>query len=142
MKKLILTIACLSVLAAGCRKLEQPNTREFTEEAYWRDAQDALDALTSCYENIYADGFYFGNEALSDNAFVSGTGFSSVSLIAGGSYDPRIRASVKNGATITAPSANATSWSSTSAAYRIWTKPSASGSWRKRGSSAHGLTSI
>lgn len=88
MKQLIFTIACISVLAAGCRKLEQPNTREFTEEAYWRDAQDALDALTSCYENMYGDGFYFGNEALSDNAYVAGGGFSGVSLIAGGSYDP------------------------------------------------------
>ncbi|WP_341839837.1 RagB/SusD family nutrient uptake outer membrane protein [Chitinophaga caseinilytica] len=95
MKQLILAIACLSVLAAGCRKLEQPNTREFTEEAYWRDAQDALDALTSCYENMYGDGFYFGNEALSDNAYVAGGGFSGVSLIAGGSYDAahaRVRA--------------------------------------------------
>ncbi|WP_282456614.1 RagB/SusD family nutrient uptake outer membrane protein [Chitinophaga sedimenti] len=33
------------------------------------------------------DFFFFGNEALSDNAYVSGTGFNGVSLVAGGSYD-------------------------------------------------------
>lgn len=86
MKKLLLIISCTAVLFS-CRKLDQPNTREFTEEAYWRDAQDALDALTSCYENMSSDFYFFGNEALSDNAFVSGNGFSGVSLIAAGSYD-------------------------------------------------------
>lgn len=87
MKKLFLIICCTSALFS-CRKLDQPNTREFTEEAYWRDEQDALDALASCYENMSNDFFYFGNEALSDNAYVAGTGFSGVSLVAGGSYDP------------------------------------------------------
>lgn len=87
MKRLLLIICCTTALFS-CRKLEQPNTREFTEEAYWRDAQDALDALTSCYENMSNDFYYFGNEALSDNGFVSGTGFNGVSLVAAGSYDP------------------------------------------------------
>ncbi|UYQ91703.1 RagB/SusD family nutrient uptake outer membrane protein [Chitinophaga horti] len=86
MKKVFLIICC-SALLFGCRKLDQPNTREFTDEAYWRDSQDALDALASCYENMSSDYHFFGNEALSDNAFVSGTGFNGVSLIAGGSYD-------------------------------------------------------
>lgn len=87
MKRLLLIICCTTALFS-CRKLEQPNTREFTEAAYWRDAQDALDALTSCYENMSSDYYFFGNEALSDNAYVAGTGFSGVSLVAGGSYDP------------------------------------------------------
>lgn len=87
MKRLLLIICCITALFS-CRKLEQPNTREFTEEAYWRDAQDALDALTSCYENMSNDFYYFGNEALSDNGFVSGGGFNGVSLVAAGSYDP------------------------------------------------------
>lgn len=86
MKKLLLMISCTAMLFS-CRKLDQPNTREFTDEAYWRDSQDALDALASCYENMSSDFYFFGNEALSDNAFVNGTGFNGVSLIAGGSYD-------------------------------------------------------
>lgn len=87
MKKIFLIICCTAALFS-CRKLDQPNTREFTEEAYWRDAQDALDALASCYENMSSDFYYFGNEALSDNGYVAGTGFNSVSLVAAGSYDP------------------------------------------------------
>jgi hypothetical protein len=87
MKRSLLIICCITALFS-CRKLEQPNTREFTEAAYWRDAQDALDALTSCYENMSNDFYYFGNEALSDNGYVAGGGFNGVSLVAGGSYDP------------------------------------------------------
>lgn len=86
----ILFILLFTASLFGCRKLDQPNTREFTDEAYWRDAQDALDALASCYENMSDDGHFFGDEALSDNAFVSGGGFNGVSLIASGSYDPSI----------------------------------------------------
>ncbi|SIN97005.1 RagB/SusD family nutrient uptake outer membrane protein [Chitinophaga niabensis] len=87
MKRSLLIILCITALFS-CRKLEQPNTREFTEAAYWRDAQDALDALASCYENMSNDFYYFGNEALSDNGYVAGGGFNGVSLVAGGSYDP------------------------------------------------------
>ncbi len=87
MKKLLLIITC-SVSLLACRKLDQPITREFTETAYWRDAQDALDALTSCYEHFSKDDYYFGDEGLSDNAYVSGTGFLNVTAVANGGYDP------------------------------------------------------
>ncbi|QHS62416.1 RagB/SusD family nutrient uptake outer membrane protein [Chitinophaga agri] len=87
MKKLILPILCATLLFS-CRKLDQPITRDYTDAAYWRTADDALAALASCYENLSDDVYYFGNEALSDNGYVSGTGFRAVSLIASGSYDP------------------------------------------------------
>jgi starch-binding outer membrane protein, SusD/RagB family len=87
MKKLILPILCAAVLFS-CRKLDQPITRDYTDAAYWRTADDALAALASCYENLSDDTYYFGNEALSDNGYVSGTGYKSVSLIAAGAYDP------------------------------------------------------
>lgn len=87
MKKLLLITLCLASLAA-CRKLDQPITREFTEEAYWRDAQDALDALSACYEHLYKDDYFFGNEGLSDNAYVNGNGYQNVTAVANGGYDP------------------------------------------------------
>lgn len=87
MKKLLLPILCVTVLFS-CRKLDQPITRDYTDAAYWRTADDALAALASCYENLSDDTYYFGDEALSDNGYVSGTGFKAVSLIASGSYDP------------------------------------------------------
>jgi hypothetical protein len=87
MKKSLLILLCLASLAA-CRKLDQPITRDFTEDAYWRDAQDALDALSACYEHLYKDDYFFGNEGLSDNAYVNGNGFQNVTAVANGGYDP------------------------------------------------------
>jgi len=87
MKKLLLIITCTALLYS-CRKLDQPITRDFTETAYWRDAQDALDALSACYEHLYKDDYFFGNEGLSDNAYVNGNGFQNVTAIANGGYDP------------------------------------------------------
>jgi hypothetical protein len=87
MKNLLVIFICSAALFA-CRKLDQPITREFTEEAYWRDAQDALDALSACYEHLYKDDYFFGNEGLSDNAYVNGNGYQNVTAIANGGYDP------------------------------------------------------
>lgn len=87
MKKLLLPILCAVVLFS-CRKLDQPITRDYTDAAYWRTADDALAALASCYENLSDDSYYFGDEALSDNGFVNGVGYKSVSRIASGAYDP------------------------------------------------------
>jgi hypothetical protein len=86
MKKLLLSILIASAVT-GCRKLDQPITREYTETAYWRNAQDALDALAACYEHLSKDDYFFGDEALSDNAYNSGGGMLNVNAIANGGYD-------------------------------------------------------
>lgn len=86
MKKLTIMILLAGVVVS-CRKLDQPITSEFTETAYWRNAQDALDALTACYEHLAKDDYFFGDEALSDNAYMSGDGMMAVARIANGSYD-------------------------------------------------------
>lgn len=82
---------CLSILVAAslfaCRKLDQPITKEFTEKAYWRNAQDGLDALTACYEHLSKDDYFYGDEASSDNAYNSGTGLLNVNAISNGGYD-------------------------------------------------------
>lgn len=87
MKKLLIISFCAFAFFS-CRKLDQPITRDFTEDAYWRDAQDALDALSACYEHLYKDDYFFGNEGLSDNAYVNGNGFQNVTAVANGGYDP------------------------------------------------------
>ncbi|SFE80623.1 Starch-binding associating with outer membrane [Chitinophaga sp. CF118] len=87
MKRLLLLILCATMLFS-CRKLDQPITRDFTDAAYWRNADDALAALSSCYENMSRADYFFGDEALSDNGYVSGVGFNAVSKIANGAYDP------------------------------------------------------
>ena len=87
MKK-TLVIIVLAVGLFACRKLDQPITRDFTETAYWRDAQDALDALSACYEHLSKTDYFFGDDGLSDNAYVNGSGFQNVTAIANGGYDP------------------------------------------------------
>ncbi|SEN32329.1 Starch-binding associating with outer membrane [Chitinophaga rupis] len=87
MKK-TLVIIVFAVGLFACRKLDQPITREFTETAYWRDQQDALDALSACYEHLSKTDYFFGDEGLSDNAYVNGSGFLNVTAIANGGYDP------------------------------------------------------
>jgi hypothetical protein len=73
----------------SCEDIDQPMTREFTESSFWRDEKDALDALSSAYENMYHSDYYFGNEALSDNGYNKSTSFEGVGQIASGSYDSR-----------------------------------------------------
>ncbi|HEY8920091.1 MAG TPA: RagB/SusD family nutrient uptake outer membrane protein [Chitinophaga sp.] len=85
-KTLIIIVFAVGLFA--CRKLDQPITREFTETAYWRDQQDALDALSACYEHLSKTDYFFGDEGLSDNAYVNGVGFQNVTAIANGGYDP------------------------------------------------------
>lgn len=86
--KRLLIISCFAITLFSCRKLDQPITREFTETAYWRDAKDAQDALAACYEHFYKDDYFFGNEGLSDNAYVNGNGYQNVTAVANGGYDP------------------------------------------------------
>jgi starch-binding outer membrane protein, SusD/RagB family len=74
----------------GCRDLDVPLTNELNNDAFWRNDQDALDALASCYQFIIPNwDNYFGNEALSDNAFNRGTSYGGAAQIANGSYDNR-----------------------------------------------------
>ncbi|WP_198315797.1 RagB/SusD family nutrient uptake outer membrane protein [Chitinophaga tropicalis] len=87
MKKLLVSILCAATLFS-CRKLDQPITRDYNEGAYWRNEEDLQAALTSCYENMSNDGYFFGDEALSDNAYVNGDGFDQVTRISSGAYDP------------------------------------------------------
>jgi starch-binding outer membrane protein, SusD/RagB family len=88
MKK-ICTLVVIVFFTVSCEDIDQPLTREFTESAFWKTEQDALDALSSCYENMFSSDYFFGNEALSDNAYNKSTGFGGVSQIASGGYDGR-----------------------------------------------------
>jgi starch-binding outer membrane protein, SusD/RagB family len=88
MRRILLLTLLLSGLLS-CEDLDQPMTRNFTEAAFWKTEQDALDALSSAYENMYHSDYFFGNEALSDNGYNKSTSFEGVGQIASGSYDAR-----------------------------------------------------
>jgi hypothetical protein len=87
--KRILLAVFASLVVFSCEDVDQPITREFTETSFWKTEQNALDALTSCYENMFTADYFFSNEALSDNAYNKSDGFGGVSQIASGGYDGR-----------------------------------------------------
>jgi len=87
--KRLLILTVLFVGCFSCEEVDQPMTREFTEASFWRNEQDALDALASCYENMYHGDYFFANEALSDNAYNKSSAYGGVSQIASGGYDAR-----------------------------------------------------
>lgn len=87
MKRILLIFLLVSAIA--CEDVDQPITREFTESSFWRNERDALEALTSCYENMYRADFYFANDALSDNAYNKSNSYDGVGQIASGGYDSR-----------------------------------------------------
>lgn len=88
MRRILLFTLLFSGLLS-CEDLDQPMTRDFTEAAFWKTEQDALDALSSTYENMYHSDYFFANDALSDNAYNKSTSFEGVGQIASGSYDAR-----------------------------------------------------
>jgi hypothetical protein len=87
MKKILIIVVLAGIFS--CEEIDQPMTGEFTEASFWRDEKDALDALSSCYENMLGEWLFFGNEALSDNAYLNGTELGGSGLIGSGSYDGR-----------------------------------------------------
>jgi starch-binding outer membrane protein, SusD/RagB family len=86
MKKILLLIITLAG-CFSCEDIDQSMTRDLTESSFWRNEQDALDALSSCYENMYHGDYYFANDALSDNAYNKSTSYEGVGQIASGSYN-------------------------------------------------------
>lgn len=80
----------LSLVAFSCEELDQPMTRDFTETSFWKTEGDAMKVLASCYENMFNSDYFFGDNALSDDAYVKAGDFGGVSQIASGSYDNRI----------------------------------------------------
>ncbi|WP_165824026.1 RagB/SusD family nutrient uptake outer membrane protein [Pseudochryseolinea flava] len=87
-RKISILLLVIGTLTA-CEDVDQPLTNDYPETAFWKTQDEALAALTACYENMYRSDYFFGNEALSDNAYNKGNGFGNVSQISNGGYDGR-----------------------------------------------------
>ncbi len=94
----------LLLSSASC-DIDQPITNQVSGYSFWQTNQDALSALASCYQGLVADwggnpfsspsvDKYFGNEGLSDNAYINGFNqYEGSGLIGLGSYNnttPRV----------------------------------------------------
>lgn len=87
--KKISVLILMTLAVAACEEVDQPMTRDYPESSFWKTEQDALDALTACYDNMYSSDHFFGNNALSDDAYNKADGFGNVSQISSGGYDGR-----------------------------------------------------
>jgi len=64
----IISIILLSL--TSCNDLDQIPTGQFTDETYWYSTEKASYVLNMAYNQMMGDGYFFANEALSDNIFV------------------------------------------------------------------------
>jgi len=63
-------ISVMLIILTSCNDLNQVPTGQFTDETYWYSTDKASYVLNMAYNQMMGDGYFFGNEALSDNLFV------------------------------------------------------------------------
>lgn len=63
-------ISIILIIHTSCNKLDQVPTGKFTDATYWYSTDKASYVLNMAYNQMMNDGYFFANEALSDNIFV------------------------------------------------------------------------
>ncbi|MDP4238654.1 MAG: RagB/SusD family nutrient uptake outer membrane protein [Bacteroidota bacterium] len=63
-------ISIILIILTSCNSLDQVPTGQFTDATYWYSTDKASYVLNMAYNQMMGDGYFFGNEALSDNIFV------------------------------------------------------------------------
>lgn len=80
----------LLLSVSACKKLDLSPTNSFTDETYWTTSDKAATVLNKAYQQISSSGYFFAQEAMSDNAYMGrGDNFGAASLAAG-TYDPSL----------------------------------------------------
>lgn len=71
---------------AGCQKLNQAPTDQYTDVNYWSTPQNANALLNTAYAQMFQSSNFFYNEGLSDNAYVGRGDQDNAFTISTGSY--------------------------------------------------------
>ncbi|RFZ94463.1 RagB/SusD family nutrient uptake outer membrane protein [Mucilaginibacter conchicola] len=80
----------LLLSVSACKKLDLTPTNAFTNDTYWTTTEKANTVLNRAYQQISSSGYFFAQEAMSDNAYMGrGDAFGAASLAAG-TYDPSL----------------------------------------------------
>ena len=66
-------VSIILLLLTGCNDLNQVPTGQFTDDTYWYSTAKASYVLNMAYSQMMGDNYFFANEALSDNLFVTRT---------------------------------------------------------------------
>src|SRR6478609_7677600 len=91
MKKININKIAFALLLAfslsACKKLDLAPENRFTDANFWTTTEKASIVLDRAYQQISNSGYFFSQEALSDNAYMGrGDAFNAASLAAG-TYD-------------------------------------------------------
>lgn len=84
--KICLAIALATALSA-CKKLDLAPENKFTDANYWTTADKANNVLNTAYVQISNSGYFFSQEALSDNAYNGQGDNNGAASLAAGTYD-------------------------------------------------------
>ena len=66
-------VSILLIFLTACNDLNQVPTGQFTDATYWYSSDKASYVLNMAYNQMMGDGYFFANEALTDNLFVTRT---------------------------------------------------------------------
>jgi len=66
-------VSVILILLTACNDLNQVPTGQFTDDTYWYSTDKASYVLNMAYSQMMGDNYFFANEALSDNLFVTRT---------------------------------------------------------------------
>lgn len=77
-------------LLGGCKELDLAPENEFTDLTYWTTEAKAQGVLNTAYSQMFNAGFFFYNEALSDNAYNGRGDTHGAASLASGTYDPSL----------------------------------------------------
>ncbi|RFZ85074.1 RagB/SusD family nutrient uptake outer membrane protein [Mucilaginibacter terrenus] len=90
MKKFNINKICVALLllsATACKKLDLAPTDAFTDGNYWTTTEKANTVLNRAYQQISNSGYFFSQEAMSDNAYNGRGDNNGVASLAAGTYD-------------------------------------------------------
>ncbi|RYY30475.1 MAG: RagB/SusD family nutrient uptake outer membrane protein [Chitinophagaceae bacterium] len=84
-------VLLLAIFVAGCKKMDLTPIDRFTELNFWQSDANVSNALNNVYNRIYTSGYFFYNEALSDNAYTRlGISAGFPDAIASGNFTPTL----------------------------------------------------
>ncbi len=86
LKYSIVVSGVMMLLFTSCNELDLAPTNKFTEENYWTSSEKANMVLNMAYSQMLNSGYFFSNEALSDNLY-EGRGASAEKAISSGQAD-------------------------------------------------------
>lgn len=80
----------LTTFFAGCKELDLAPENSFTDITYWTSEAKVQNVLNTAYSQMFTPGYFFYNEAMSDNAYNGRGDAQGAASLASGSYDPSL----------------------------------------------------